>query len=73
MMSLEGRFRYRFKKKNSKQMSVVCTIEKCHWRITCLIIGLANVIQVHTFEIDYNHSLDDACLFPILNQSQICI
>ena len=31
MMSLVGRFRYRFKKNNSKQMSVVCTIEKFPW------------------------------------------
>ena len=29
MMSLAGRFQYRFKKKNMKKMSVVFTIEKC--------------------------------------------
>ena len=59
MMSLVGRFRYRFKKKNSKQMSVVCTIEKCPWRITCRAIGSAKFFQVHTFEIVHNLSLDD--------------
>ena len=59
MMSLAGRFRYRFKKNNPKQMSVVCTIEKCPWKITCRAIGSANVVQVHTFEIGHNHNLDD--------------
>ena len=59
MMSLVGRFRYRFKKNNSKQMSVVCAIEKFPWRITCRAIGSAKVVQVHTFEIGHNHSLDD--------------
>ena len=58
MMSLEGRFRYRFKNNTLKQMSVVC-IEKCPWRITCHAIGSAKVVQVHTFEISHNHSLDD--------------
>ena len=59
MMSLIGRFWYRFKKNNLKQMSVFYTIEKCPWRITCCAIGLAKVVHVHTFEIDHNHSLDD--------------
>ena len=40
-------------------MSVVCTIEKFPWRITCRAIGSANDVQVHTFEIGHNHSLDD--------------
>ena len=40
-------------------MSVVCTIEKYPWRIICHAIGSANIVQVHTFEIDHNHSLDD--------------
>ena len=56
MMSLVGRFWYRLKKNNLKQMSIVCTIEKCPWRITCRAISSANVVQVHTFEIGHNHS-----------------
>ena len=59
MMSLVGRFWYRFKKNNSKQMSVVFTIEKCPWRITCHAIGSTKVVQFHTFEIVQNLSLDD--------------
>ena len=59
MMSLVERFQYRFKKNDLKKMSVVCTIEKCSWRITCCAIGSANAVQVHTFEIVHNHSLDD--------------
>ena len=59
MMSLARRFRYRFKENNPKQMSIVCTIEKCPWRITCRATGSAKVVQVHTFEIGHNHSLDD--------------
>ena len=43
-MSLVGRFLYIFKKNNLKQMSVVCSIEKCHWRITCRAIGSAKVV-----------------------------
>ena len=59
MMSLLGRLRYRFKKNNPKQMSVVCTVEKCPWRITYHAIDSAKVVQVHIFEINHNHSLDD--------------
>ena len=44
MMSLVGTFRCRFKKNNLKQMSVVCTIEKCPWRITCHAIGSARAV-----------------------------
>ena len=59
LMSLAGQFRYRFKRNTSKHVSVACTIEKCPWKITCHTLGLANVIQVHTFHNVYNHSLDD--------------
>ena len=59
MMSLPGRFLYRFKKNNLKQMSVVFTIEKCPWRITCRPISSSKVVQVHTFKIGHNHSLYD--------------
>ena len=44
MISLIGRLWYRFKKNNPKQMSVVCTIEMCPWRITCRAIGSAKVV-----------------------------
>ena len=59
MMTLAGRFRYRFKNNNLKKMSVVCTIEKCPWRITCRAFSSTKVGQVHIFEIGHNHSLDD--------------
>ena len=59
LMSLVGRFRYRFKKNTPQQMSLACTIDNCPWKITCRALGVANVIQVHTFENTHNHSLDD--------------
>ena len=40
-------------------MFVVCTIEKCPWKITCHALGLTNVVQVHTFHNAHNHTLDD--------------
>ena len=57
LMSLVGRFQYRFKKNTPQQMSLVCTIENCPWKITCHALGAANVVQVHSLRI-HNHSLD---------------
>ena len=72
MMELAGRFRYRFKKNNLKQMNVVCTIEKCPGRITCHAIGSTSIVQVHTFEIGYNHSLDDvASSQPLIKAKRV--
>ena len=58
-MSLAGRFRYRFKRNTPKHMYVICTIEKCPWKITCCALGSTNVVQVHTFHNVHNHSLDN--------------
>ena len=55
LMSLGGRFRYKFKKNTPKRMSVVCTIDKCPWKITCRALGSTNVVQIHTFENAHNH------------------
>ena len=40
-------------------MNLVCTIDNCLWKITCRVLGAANVVKVHTFENPHNHSLDD--------------
>ena len=59
LISLVGRFRYRFKKNTPQRMSLVCTIDNCPWKITCQALGVVNVVQVHIFENTHNHSLDD--------------
>ena len=59
LMSLVGRFRYRFKKNTPQRISLVCTIDNCSWKITCCVLGATNVVQVHMFENTHNHSLDD--------------
>ena len=59
LMSLVGRFRYRFKKNTPQRMSLVCTIDNCPWKITCRALGAANVVQFHMFENTHNYSLDD--------------
>ena len=58
-MSLAERFRYRFKRNSMKHMIVVCTIERCPWKITCRALAITNVVQVHRFENSPNYSLDD--------------
>ena len=63
LMSLAGRFRYIFKRNTSEHMFVVCTIEKCPWKITCRALSSANVVRVHTFHNVHNHSLDDVVSF----------
>ena len=63
LMSLVGRFRYRFKRNTPKHMFVFCAIEKCPWKITCRALGSANVVQVHTFHNVHNHSLNDVVSF----------
>ena len=54
LMSLVGRFRYRFKKNTPLRMSLVCAIDSCPWKITCCALGVVNVVQVHTFENIHN-------------------
>ena len=44
LMSLVGRFWYRFKRNTLKHMFVFCVIEKCPWKITCRALGSANVV-----------------------------
>ena len=57
LMSLVGRFQYRFKKNTPQQISLVCTIDNFPWKITCRAPGAANVVQVHSLRL-HNHSLD---------------
>ena len=63
LISLAGQFRYRFKRNTVKHMFVICTLEKCPWKITCRALGSTNVIHVHTFHNVHNHSLDDVVYF----------
>ena len=59
LMSLAGKFRYSFKRNSPKQMTVVCSVDECPWKITCRAIGSTNIVQVHTFRNVHNHSLED--------------
>ncbi|RVX23021.1 hypothetical protein CK203_008386 [Vitis vinifera] len=45
LMSIAGRFRYRFKRNSTKHMTVVCTVTKCPWKVTARAVGDSNIIQ----------------------------
>lgn len=41
-------------------MTVICSVESYHWRITTRAIGATRVVQVHTFRNIHNQSIADA-------------
>ena len=49
LMSIAGRFRYYYKRKCFKHMTVIYTVNVCPWKITCRVVGASHVVQVHTF------------------------
>eukprot|EP00261_Vitis_vinifera_P038379 XP_019079622.1 PREDICTED: uncharacterized protein LOC109121562 [Vitis vinifera] len=71
LMSIAGRFRYRFKRNTMKHMTVVCTVTQCPWKVTARAIGDSNIIQVHTFHNHHNHSLEDvAACQPLVRSNR---
>ena len=48
-------------------MTVVYIVNGCLWKITCLAIGVSDVVQVHTFINQHYHSVDDV----VSNQSLV--
>ncbi|KAL6328730.1 hypothetical protein AAG906_003416 [Vitis piasezkii] len=69
LMSIAGRFRYRFKRNSMKHMTVVCTVTKCPWKVTARAIGDSSIVQVHTFHNHHNHSLEDVAACQSLVRS----
>ena len=70
LMSLAGKFRYSFKRNSPKQMTVVCRVDECPWKITCRAWGSTNTVQVHTFRNVHNHSLEDVASYKPILRSQ---
>ncbi|KAL6325943.1 hypothetical protein AAG906_038434 [Vitis piasezkii] len=71
LMSIAGRFRYRFKRNSTKHMTVVCTITQCPWKVTARAIGVSNIVQVHTFHNHHNHSLENvAACKPLVRSNR---
>ena len=60
LMSLAGRFRYKFKRNSPQHMTMICNAETCPWKITACAEGATSVVQVHTFRNIHNHSVEDA-------------
>ena len=59
LISLGGRFWYYYKRNTSKHICVVYTVNECQLKITCLAIGVSDVIQVNTFINEHSRSVDD--------------
>ena len=68
-MSLAGKFRHSFKRNSKKQMTVVCRVDKCPWKITCQAWGSTHIVQVYTFQNVHNHSLEDVASYKPLVRS----
>ena len=58
-MSLSGRFWYYYKRNSYKHINVICTVTDCPWKITCRAVSASDVVQVHTFRNEHNHTVDD--------------
>ena len=58
-VSLSGRFRYYYKRNSHKHITVICKMTYCLWNITCHAIGASDVVQVHTFQNEHSHTVDD--------------
>ena len=59
LMSIGGRFRYKFKRNYLKHMTIICVVEGCPWKVTARAIERTKIVQVHTFRNEHNHSLED--------------
>ncbi|KAL6332956.1 hypothetical protein AAG906_019967 [Vitis piasezkii] len=71
LMSIAGRFRYRFKRNITKHMTVVCIVTECPWKVTTHVVGDSNIVQVHTFHNHHNHSLEDvAACQPLVRSNR---
>ena len=40
-------------------MTVICIVNYCPWNITCRVVGVSYVVQVHTFISEHRHTVDD--------------
>ena len=63
LMSVEGHFRYKFKRNCLKHMTAICVVEGCHWKVTAHVVGRTKIVQVYTFRNEHNHSLEDVSIF----------
>ncbi|KAL6340013.1 hypothetical protein AAG906_038848 [Vitis piasezkii] len=46
LMSVGGRFRYKFKRNCLKHMTVICVVKGCPWKITARAIGRTKIVQI---------------------------
>ena len=60
LMSLVGRFHYKFKGNSPQHTIVICNAETCPWKIIACAIDATRVVQVHTFRNIHNHFVHDA-------------
>ena len=58
-MSVEGHFRYKFKRNYLKHMTVICTVEGCPWKVTTCTVGKTKIVWVDPFRNEHNHFLED--------------
>ncbi|RVW84418.1 hypothetical protein CK203_040615 [Vitis vinifera] len=58
-MSLGGRFEYKYKKNSPTHMSVKCSVDGCHWKITAHAVEGNVILRVHTYQVNHNHIAQD--------------
>ena len=63
LMSVEGHFRYKFKRNYLKHMTVICAVEGCPWKVTTCTVGKTKIVWVDPFRNEHNHSLEDVSIF----------
>ena len=72
-MSLSGRFKYKYMKNSLNHMSMKCSFEGCHWKITTHAIEGNEILWVHTYQVNHNHIAQDECLFKVRVSSKRAI
>ena len=66
LMSIARRFRYYYKRNCFKHMIVICTVTECPWKITCHVVGVLHVVQVHMFVNEHRYIVDIVSSQPLV-------
>ena len=65
LLSIGGRFRYKFKQNSSKHKSVVCNVDGCPWKVTTNDIREI-MDQGFSFRNMHNHSVDNVTFHKLV-------
>ena len=74
LMSLAGRFRYKFKRNCPRYVSVCCAVDGCTWKIAACGVKGTKMMRVYTFQNNHNHSIhEDSSPLPTVRLCKLAV